>query len=119
MVTACLIATTDAWSGSEDQVDPPVEDSQEEFYDSLDGPSEEEAYMQGKCSHHGPNRDWASLFRASRRVQDHPSPGGGALAWEGCEAIGRPGHRSDGGRPEPSKGHLPVRELRFDHRFLI
>ena len=49
MITACLIATTDGWSGREGQADPPVEDAQEEFYDSLDGPSEEEAYMQGKC----------------------------------------------------------------------
>jgi len=49
MITACLIATTDAWSGREGQADPPVEDAQEDFYDSLDGPSEEEAYMQGKC----------------------------------------------------------------------
>ncbi|KAF9787481.1 inositol hexakisphosphate-domain-containing protein [Thelephora terrestris] len=50
MVTACLIATTDAWSASgwEGQTDPPVEDTQDEFYDSLDGPSEEEAYMQGE-----------------------------------------------------------------------
>jgi len=48
MVTACLIATTDAWSDSEGQADPPAEDPQEEFYDSLDGPSEEEAYMQGE-----------------------------------------------------------------------
>jgi len=47
MVTACLIATTDAWSLREG-VDPPVEDPQEEVYDSLDGPSEEEAYMQGE-----------------------------------------------------------------------
>ena len=49
MVTACLIATTDAWAGWEGQADPPVEDTREEFYDSLDGPSEEEAYMQGRC----------------------------------------------------------------------
>lgn len=56
MVTACLIATTDAWSGSEDQADPPVEDLQDEFYDLLDGPSEEEAYMQGECSHRGTGR---------------------------------------------------------------
>lgn len=53
MITACLIATTDAWSKSIGQVDPPAEDPQEEFYDSLDGPSEEEAYMQGECSRHG------------------------------------------------------------------
>lgn len=59
MVTACLIATTDAWSASgwEGQAGPPVEDTQDEFYDSLDGPSEEEAYMQGKCSHHGTDRN--------------------------------------------------------------
>lgn len=53
MVTACLIATTNAWSSREGQTDRPVEDTQDEFYDSLDGPSEEEAYMQGKYSYHG------------------------------------------------------------------
>ena len=53
MISACLIATTDAWAGQEVQVDPPVEiNVQEEFYDSLDGPSEEEAYMQGECFSH-------------------------------------------------------------------
>jgi hypothetical protein len=57
MVTACLIATTNAWSNGVSQVDPPDEDTHEEFYDSLDGPSEEEAYMQGKCSHNGSHRD--------------------------------------------------------------
>jgi len=49
MVTACLIATTNAWADREGQAVPPAEDTQEEFYDSLDGPSEEEAYMQGEC----------------------------------------------------------------------
>lgn len=49
MISACLIATTDAWSSQEGQTDPPVEDAQEDFYDSVDGPSEEEAYIQGKC----------------------------------------------------------------------
>lgn len=49
MVTACLIATTNAWADRGGQAAPPVENVQEEFYDSLDGPSEEEAYMQGKC----------------------------------------------------------------------
>ena len=48
MVTACLIATTNAWADQEGQAAPPVEDTQEEIYDSLDGPSEEEAYMQGE-----------------------------------------------------------------------
>ena len=56
MITACLIATTDAWSVSKGQADPPVEDPQDEFYDSLDGPSEEEAFMQGERSHHSSNR---------------------------------------------------------------
>lgn len=116
MVTACLIATTDAWSDQECQADPPVEDTQEEFYDSLDGPSEEEAYMQGKCIRIcGLFGDGSNRFHLPRRIQTHPPTRGGALAWEGCEEVGRPGHRSDGGRPKPSKGHLPVRELNLCH----
>ena len=58
MVTACLIATTDAWSNQEDQGEPQTEDTPEEFYDSLDGPSEEEAYMQGKRCDRGSEQSW-------------------------------------------------------------
>ena len=67
MITACLIATTDGWSGQEGQTGPPVEDVQEEFYDSLDGPSEEEAYMQGKCLPRLPLRyDWTNRFSCAQ-----------------------------------------------------
>ena len=50
MVTACLIATTNAWADRKTQAGRLAADAQEEVYDSLDGPSEEEAYMQGECS---------------------------------------------------------------------
>ncbi|RDB25649.1 Paladin [Hypsizygus marmoreus] len=46
MVTACLISSTMRWSGDEAalaQHEPPAE-----IYDSMDGPSEEEAYLQGE-----------------------------------------------------------------------
>ncbi|KAA1467713.1 hypothetical protein DENSPDRAFT_832824 [Dentipellis sp. KUC8613] len=46
MVTACLIATTTNWLGH-DQSDNTVQEVTEE-YDFIDGPSEEEAYLQGE-----------------------------------------------------------------------
>lgn len=50
MITACLIATTDNWTGREEENGAHIEDMMSGAYDSLDGPSEEEAYMQGKWS---------------------------------------------------------------------
>jgi hypothetical protein len=47
MVTACLISTTMNWEAEEDMSQ---EDTVLENYDSMDGPSEEEAYLQGKSS---------------------------------------------------------------------
>ncbi|KAJ7649811.1 inositol hexakisphosphate-domain-containing protein [Roridomyces roridus] len=46
MVAACLIATTQDWDGQE----PKWEDEEiiSDAYDSVDGPSEEEAYLQGE-----------------------------------------------------------------------
>lgn len=49
MVTACLIASTADWSKANDDIPRPESDGTE-IYDSMDGPSEEEAYLQGKYS---------------------------------------------------------------------
>lgn len=46
MVTACLISTTMNWQGEENYIDGP-EDPDSVEYDSIDGPSEEQAYRQG------------------------------------------------------------------------
>jgi len=46
MVAACLIATTQNWDGKEPRYDD--EDLVLDVYDSMDGPSEEEAYLQGE-----------------------------------------------------------------------
>ncbi|KAJ7145106.1 inositol hexakisphosphate-domain-containing protein [Mycena crocata] len=46
MVAACLIATTLNWNGKEPSYDQ--EDLAPDTYDSMDGPSEEEAYLQGE-----------------------------------------------------------------------
>ncbi|KAJ7472784.1 inositol hexakisphosphate-domain-containing protein [Mycena latifolia] len=47
MVAACLIATTTMnWNGKEPKYDP--EEVAPDSYDSMDGPSEEEAYLQGE-----------------------------------------------------------------------
>jgi len=47
MVTACLIATTSKWDKCEDPPTPEDADNME-IYDSMDGYSEEEAYLQGE-----------------------------------------------------------------------
>ncbi|KAG1726694.1 inositol hexakisphosphate-domain-containing protein [Suillus paluster] len=47
MVTACLISTTMNWQGEENYFDAP-EDPNLTEYDSIDGPSEEQAYLQGE-----------------------------------------------------------------------
>ena len=56
MVTACLIATTMKW---EHEKESQLEEEQSgtnalEYYDSIDGPSEEEAYLKGEgyCLEH-------------------------------------------------------------------
>ena len=45
MVTACLISTTLAWDGNAFEFDG---EEEEEGYDTMDGPSEEDAYLQGE-----------------------------------------------------------------------
>ncbi|KAJ6561916.1 inositol hexakisphosphate-domain-containing protein [Mycena capillaripes] len=45
MVAACLIATTMSWDGKEPKYD---QEDLADIYDSMDGPSEEEAYLQGE-----------------------------------------------------------------------
>ncbi|KAG1720160.1 inositol hexakisphosphate-domain-containing protein [Suillus lakei] len=47
MVTACLISTTMNWQGEENYIEG-QEDSDSIEYDSIDGPSEEQAYRQGE-----------------------------------------------------------------------
>ena len=49
MVTACLIATTSKWEKCEDHAPTPEDMENAEIYDSMDGYSEEEAYLQGMC----------------------------------------------------------------------
>ncbi|KAI0091045.1 inositol hexakisphosphate-domain-containing protein [Irpex rosettiformis] len=48
MVTACLIATTATWDKSIQDIPSPEENDTMDMYDSMDGPSEEEAYLQGE-----------------------------------------------------------------------
>ncbi|KAL0953290.1 hypothetical protein HGRIS_004539 [Hohenbuehelia grisea] len=47
MITACLIATTIGWD-THGVVEAEGQDDADEMYDSMDGPSEEEAYLQGE-----------------------------------------------------------------------
>lgn len=46
MIVACLVASTAKWGKQHQALPSPDEDSLE-VYDSMDGPSEEEAYLQG------------------------------------------------------------------------
>ncbi|EJD06892.1 uncharacterized protein FOMMEDRAFT_75682 [Fomitiporia mediterranea MF3/22] len=49
MVSACLVATVSAWNGTTEELTISNEDvDSDDLYDSLDGPSEEEAYLQGE-----------------------------------------------------------------------
>ncbi|KAI5118140.1 hypothetical protein M0805_001739 [Coniferiporia weirii] len=49
MVSACLVATIATWDGKKESLTvSSVGESDEQPYDSLDGPSEEEAYLQGE-----------------------------------------------------------------------
>lgn len=53
MVTACLIATMNKFHKVEDSGASTPEEA--ESYDSMDGPSEEEAYLQGRCHYYSVN----------------------------------------------------------------
>ena len=48
MVVACLVATTATWDKSVDALPRPEYENALEVYDNMDGPSEEEAYLQGE-----------------------------------------------------------------------
>ncbi len=49
MVTACLISSTVNWK--EQESNRVAEEASLDFYDAIDGPSEEEAYLQGILVH--------------------------------------------------------------------
>lgn len=48
MVTACLIATTASWDKTTQDIPSPEDNETIDVYDTMDGPSEEEAYLQGQ-----------------------------------------------------------------------
>ena len=52
MVSACLVATIASWDGTTDLLSAQQfeADTDELPYDTLDGPSEEEAYLQGEVA---------------------------------------------------------------------
>ena len=49
MVVACLVASTANWDKTQDTLPSPEENGLD-VYDTIDGPSEEEAYLQGEFS---------------------------------------------------------------------
>lgn len=110
MVTACLIATTMTWQ--HDQEDSFQEEQSAnglEQYDSIDGPSEEEAYLQGNTALNA----CISLVGADgfpyRRVQGDPATRQRALTRQACETLDGPCDRPDAGRAEPAEGDIRVR----------
>lgn len=82
MVTACLISTTMNWKAQQEALDK--DDAETEIYDSMDGPSEEEAYLQGK----GGSINWKGTYPdrvmalMCRGVQDYPSTRWSPVPWE-------------------------------------
>jgi hypothetical protein len=47
MVTACVITSTQQWTRQEQQLAEHEPITEVEIYDPIDGPSEDEAYLQG------------------------------------------------------------------------
>ena len=82
MITACLIATTMTWEHEKEETLQEDEDQSAnalEQCDSIDGPSEEEAYLQG---------EWCSASARSYRDRHHEIFGGLVHSAD-CGQIGR------------------------------
>lgn len=88
MVTACLIATVTYWDSLKVSNTPP-EIAVEEQYDSIDGPSEEEAYLQGILSYFCPYRHGDVNLWMSRRIQDYFASRWRTQSWQNGEADDR------------------------------
>ena len=114
MVTACLIATTLSWkkelpdetNGNGDGENE--SDGDLDQYDSIDGPSEEEAYLQGRLCTVKWRLDPLIMAFYFRRIQDHSAARWRTIPWEAGEASDRPCYRRHARCTEPSKGHLRV-----------
>ena len=103
MVTACLIAT--AMNLNRDECLSRLEpDSIIDDYDAIDGPSEEEAYLQGAhLSNQTPPLCVNNLFRG---VQDHSSARWCPLAWKDCEEVDGRCRRPYARRPESAQSYI-------------
>lgn len=85
MITACLISSTMHWDG--DEASLVMHDPISEIYDSIDGPSEEEAYLNGNCRSFSSNRfKSAQSFCFIRGIQDDPPTGWSFVARKGRKA---------------------------------
>lgn len=88
MVTACLIASTQQWTSQEQQLAEHEPMTEAEIYDPIDGPSEEEAYLQGVMNvivHHLHVLSGAH----NRGVQDNFASRWRSIPRQGCEATYR------------------------------
>lgn len=95
MVTACLISTTLNWNEDSDsfvfesEMDGKKEEDEDE-YDPIDGPSEEDAYLQGEFHDVvGPIVDLISRFLRLRRIQDYSSARRGSYTRESSKTVDR------------------------------
>jgi hypothetical protein len=106
MVTACLIAT--AMNLDQDERISGIEpDSVIEDYDTVDGPSEEEAYLQGGSLLSNPAFHRHELTtNIVRGIQSHSSPSWCPLAWKDCEEVDGRCRRPYARRPESAQSYI-------------
>lgn len=86
MVTACLITSTVNWKAQESK--RVAEEPSVDFYDAMDGPSEEEAYLQGALI----NACLERVLTFHRPIQNNSSTCRRAFLWQNREAIDRQGN---------------------------
>jgi hypothetical protein len=79
-------------------------EEEEDKYDTMDGPSEEDAYLQGGFDDQGVALLLTSRFY--RRIQDDPPTRRRSIAWKGSEANDGPSYRPNAGRAELEESNI-------------
>lgn len=75
-----------------------------EIYDSMDGPSEEEAYLQGK--NYLNSMAVTKRRNPIRRIQNNPTTCRNSVPWEGRKTSDRQGYRFDARCSKPPQINL-------------
>lgn len=108
MVAACLISTITKWDGKVDSLQ--FDEEEEIGYDSIDGPSEEDAYLQGgRIVFVAPFHILMTL--GARGVQDYLAACRSALERKNRQATHGPSHRPDARRAKSTQNDIRVRTL--------